>query len=85
MYGRARNEAVRLLVRYYAALRIAAGSMLDITPIGVVADVPPLVRPSANALPSGFDRRELIQVDGRTHVVTVASIADQRRHEVGLN
>lgn len=71
MPGRWVRNATRPLLRYYAALRLAAGSMLDIVPIETAVDVPPIVRRSTNELPSGFDRRELVVVRGRTHIVVL--------------
>jgi|CXWK01.1.fsa_nt_gi hypothetical protein len=75
----------RSLLRYYAALRLAAGSMLDIVPDGAVADAPPIVRRSENELPSGFDRRELIQVGGITHVVTLRTGSERHARGMSLN
>ncbi len=79
------RRRARAVLRYYAALRLAAGSMLDIVPAGVVAEIPPVVRRSANELPSGFDRRELVEVRGLTHVITLAPRDDRRASGFGLN
>lgn len=73
MVGSWMRPAARAVLKYYAALRLAAGSTLDIVPVAAVTDVPPIVRRSSNELPSGFDRRELIDVRGRTHVVTLGA------------
>lgn len=79
------RRASRMLLRYYAVLRLAAGSMLDIVPAGLVHEAPPIVRRSANELPSGLDRRELIEVGGRVHVVTLVPNLVRPDRDANLN
>ncbi|MCO5175720.1 MAG: hypothetical protein M9890_01955 [Thermomicrobiales bacterium] len=72
-------------IRYYAALRLAAGSMLDIVPADGMPDRPPIVRRSENELPSGFDRRELIERNGVSHVVTLTAQVERKALDISLN
>lgn len=79
------RQTTLMLLRYYAALRLAAGSMLDIVPAGIISEVPPIVRRSANELSSGFDRRELVEVGGRTHVITLGGVSGRRDADFSPN
>jgi len=72
-------------IRYYAALRLAAGSMLDIVPADGMPDRPPIVRRSENEMMSGFDRRELIERNGVAHVVTLTQRLDHNPVDISLN
>lgn len=79
------QPAARAIVRYYAALRIAAGSTLTVLPFSTVVDTPPIIRRSANQLSSGFDRREIIEVAGTLHVITLHPPEGSRTLDVSLN
>jgi hypothetical protein len=63
--------AARAVVRYYAALRLSAGAATALLPVHMTEDRPPLVRTVKEPLVGGFDRRELVEHHGSTHVVTL--------------
>jgi hypothetical protein len=65
------RNAARTVVRYYAALRLSAGAATALFPVHMIEDRPPLVRTINESLVGGFDRRELIEHHGSTHVVTL--------------
>ena len=79
------RHVTRASIRYYAALRLAAGSMLDIVPADGMPDRPPIVRRSDNELASGFDRRELVERNGISHVITLTAPVERPIIDISLN
>lgn len=65
------DRAAMTVVRYYAALRLSAGSATLILPANLQRERPPIVRASPRRLPGGYDRREVAVMSGRLLVVTI--------------
>jgi len=64
-------SASQAVVRYYTALRISAAAATGFLSVEDRPASAPIVRQSNMVDADGFDRRELIERGGRTHVVVV--------------